>query len=384
MNIKIPLSAPCLTGKELDYIHECLDSGWVSSTGPFVKRFEDAFADYVGAKYAIAVCNGTAALHLALIAGGLQSNEEVLVPTITFAATINVIHYCNAIPVFFDCDQEFNLNLDDLERFLSQHCHTVGGRLVNNKTGRPIWGIIPVHIFGNPIDMTRLTELAQANQLIVVEDAAEALGSSHANRHVGNFGAFGCFSFNGNKIITTGGGGMVITDSPQMAAKVRYLSTQAKDDGLRFIHNSIGYNYRLTSIQAAMGLAQMEALPDFLAKKKAIHQRYVRGFSGRAAVYVRTPSPVGTSNHWITNISFSAGCKLDALGLVHKLGEVGVEARPIWHPNHLQLPNLQCPTFEITRALTEVAQTVSLPSSVNLQEAEQNYVIEEVTRLLSE
>jgi aminotransferase in exopolysaccharide biosynthesis len=382
MDIKIPLSTPCLTGKELDYIKECLDSGWVSSTGPFVKRFEDAFAHYVGAQYAVAACNGTAALHLALLAGGVQPGDEVLVPTITFAATINVVHYCNAVPVFFDCDQDFNLDLDGVERFISEKCRTVGGRLFNTLTGRPIWGIIPVHVFGNPVDMTRLMALARVHGLTVVEDAAEALGSSHANQHAGTVGTFGCFSFNGNKIITTGGGGMVVTDSCEMATKIRYLSTQAKDDGLRFIHNEVGYNYRLTSIQAAMGTAQLEALPEFLVRKKAIHRRYVEGFADISDVQVRTPASEGISNHWITNISLRSNCSRDALGLITKLTESGIEARPLWYPNHLQRPNKDFPSFEISRALGEVSQTVSLPSSVHLQDADQTYVIQEVIRIL--
>lgn len=371
----IPLSTPHISGNEWTYIKECLDTGWVSSVGSYVDKFETLFAEFVGAKYAVATCNGTAALHVSLVALGVKPEVEILAPSITFAATINAIRYCNAIPVFFDCDEFFNIDLDAVEQFLSEECIETNGSFINKKTNRRVWGILPAHIFGNPIDMTRLCKITRQYNLHLLEDAAESLGSFWQERHTGTFGELGCFSFNGNKILTTGGGGMVVTDSEELAKKIRYLTTQAKDDSLRFIHHEVGYNYRLTNIQAAMGVAQLELLPKFLIKKKEIHTRYCEKLADISQLKVCPVPASGKSNYWLTNIKLLDSSPTVALDLVQKLSEAGIQARPIWYPNHLQTTNEGCQAYRVTRAARVVEETVSLPSSVGLGQEDQERVI---------
>lgn len=371
----IPLSAPQIGGNEWSYIKQCLDTGWVSSAGEFVSQFEERFKGYVGAPYAVATSNGTAALHLALIALGLKADFEVLAPTITFAASINAIHYCGAKPVFFDCDRFFNIDLDAVERFLTDGCESRGAETFNKSSGRKVWGILPVHVFGNPVDMARVNALAHRHALHVVEDAAESVGSYFEGQHTGTFAEAGCFSFNGNKIITTGGGGMVVTRSKDVADKVRYLSTQAKDDALRFIHHEVGYNYRLTNLQAAMGVAQLELLPKYLARKKEIHNRYCTELNSAGFLSVCPVPEENPGNYWLVNVLLSKDSGLRALDLVAKLSAQGIESRPVWYPNHLQRASSGCQAFEIRNAEDLVERTVSIPCSVGLRAEDQAKVI---------
>jgi perosamine synthetase len=378
----IPLSAPNICGNEWQYIKECLDTGWVSSVGSYVSKFEKMFAEIVGSKYAIATCNGTSALHISMLTLGLNQSHEVLVPTITFAATINAVHYCNASPIFFDCDKYFNLDLDSVEQFLKEECKENAGQLVNKTSGRPIWGIVPVHIFGTTLDMPRVIELCNKYKIKCLEDAAESLGSYWGTKHSGTFSELGCFSFNGNKIITTGGGGMVVTDSESLATKVKYLTTQAKDDSVRFIHNEIGYNYRLTNIQAAMGVAQLEQLGSYLDKKKQIYSKYKNAFSKCKNIHVVDVNESNKCNYWLTNIGINNNCKLTAMDIVNKLSTKQIESRPIWYPNHLQVTNKNSQSYKITKASEYVDKTVSLPSSVGLSEQQQNTVIEAVLEVI--
>jgi perosamine synthetase len=371
----IPLSVPHVGGNEWSYVKECLDTGWLSSVGSFVDDFEKKLAHFVGAPYAVATSNGTAALHLALLASGVQVDDEVLVPTITFAATINAVHYCRARPVFFDCDTALNIDIDAVERFLTEECTRRDEGVFNRTTGKRVWGVLPVHIFGVCVDMERLQALSSRFSLSVVEDAAEALGSFHRTRHAGTFGSVGCFSFNGNKIISTGGGGMVVTHSEQLATKIRYLSTQAKDDALQFIHHEVGFNYRLTNLQAAVGVAQLEQLPGFIAKKKSIFTRYRTELNGYRSVSLIEGSSDGSYNYWLTNIVLDPGEGLSALDMVRRLEQHNIQARPVWYPNHLQKPNQGCTAYRISRATELATCVVSLPSSVGLSEDDQSRVI---------
>jgi len=377
----IPLSAPNIGQREKDSILECLDSGWVSSAGPYVSKFEKKFAEFVGVPHAVAVSSGTAALHLGLLGSGLSTGDEVIAPTITFIATVNAINYCGAKPIFFDCDEFFNLNLDAVQKFLEERCELRVGLLYNRSTNKRVWGMVPTHVFGNPIDMNRVTILAKRFGLTIVEDAAESVGSFVSGKHTGTFGICGCFSFNGNKIMTTGGGGMIVTESAALAEKLRYLSTQAKDDPDRFIHNEVGFNYRLISLQAALGIAQLESIQEFLASKQRIFARYTEAFKDSDHFQIISVPPYGVSNYWLSNIRLNAlSPHATAESLISFLKDQKIEARRIWWPNHLQKPYAECERFEISRAELEVSRVVSIPSSSGMSKAEQEQVIAALKR----
>ena len=252
----IPNAVPHLAGNEWKYLKECLDTNWVSSVGPFVDRFEREVAAYVGVPHAVATVNGTAALHVALLAAGVRPNDEVLVPALTFIATANAVSYCGAQPVFLDSEEvSWGLDAGKLADFLSRECAVKDGQVINRATGRVVRAVLPVHLYGHPFDVDAVLEVAGRYPLTVVEDAAEALGARYRGRAVGCDGLVSCLSFNGNKIITTGGGGMVLTRDEKMAARVRQLTTQARTDAIEYIHEETGYNYRLTNLQAALGVA---------------------------------------------------------------------------------------------------------------------------------
>ena len=242
------------------------------SVGSYVTRFEEMVAHYVGTKYAVVTVNGTSALHVSLLAIGIQPEDEVIVPTLTFIAPVNVIKYCGAHPVFMDCDEDtLCVDVQKISDFISEECVSRNGHTYNRKTGRRLRAIIPVHIFGHPTDMDDLVDVCFKNNIDIIEDATESLGSEYKGKKTGSFGKIGCFSFNGNKIITTGGGGMIVMDDENLAKRARHLTTQAKSDPFAYDHDEIGYNYRLTNIQAAMGVAQMEKVEEFIEIKGKMH-----------------------------------------------------------------------------------------------------------------
>ncbi|MFH1428724.1 MAG: DegT/DnrJ/EryC1/StrS family aminotransferase, partial [Candidatus Margulisiibacteriota bacterium] len=246
---------PEIRGNEWKYVKECLDTGWVSSSGDYVKKFEQHFADYTGAKYAIACVNGTSALHISLLITGIGADDEVIMPALTFVAPANAVRYVGAWPVFMDVQRDtWELDPEKLNDFINQECEYKNSCLINKNTGRQIKAIIPVHILGHPVDMDPILDIARRYELPVIEDATESLGAKYKGKNVGTIGDIACFSFNGNKIITTGGSGMIVTDNKAWADKAHYLTTQAKDDPLEYIHNEVGYNYRLPNILAAMGI----------------------------------------------------------------------------------------------------------------------------------
>ena len=268
----IPLSVPHLNGNEWKYVKECLDTNWVSSAGKFVDLFEKKIAEYTGAKYAIACVNGTAALQVSLRLAGVQPGDEVIAPALTFIAPINAIAYNGASPVFMDADEYYNIDSAKTIRFIQEETEFKDGFSYNRNTGKRVSAIVPVHVWGNACWLDDLVDVFRARNIAIVEDASESLGTRYtkgkfAGKHTGTIGKLGCISFNGNKIITTGGGGMILADDEGLAAKARYLTTQAKDDEVKYIHNKIGYNFRLTNIQAALGVAQLEQLPSILKKK---------------------------------------------------------------------------------------------------------------------
>jgi perosamine synthetase len=368
----IPLSVPHLGGREWAYVKECLDTGWVSSAGAFVDRFEKEMARYTGANHAVACSCGTAALHIALIISGVGADDEVIVPTLTFVATVNAVRYTGAHPVFMDCDCFYNIDPQKTLRFLREETFQKDGQTWNKRTGRRVAAILPVHVFGNAAELDELLSVCRNSGIRVVEDAAESLGTVYkggqlAGKHTGTVGDVGALSFNGNKIITTGGGGMVLTNNAERAARARYLTTQAKDDEVRFIHHEVGYNYRMNNVQAALGLAQLEQLPEFLDAKRRHYGEYAKRLEGIQGLTLAPVPPYAENNHWLCAVQIDASLyELDRDSLMQRLSARGIQARPVWYLNHLQRPYLQCQSYQIERALDLWESTLNLPSSVGL------------------
>ena len=364
----IPLCVPEIRGNEWRYIKECLDTNWVSSVGAFVDRFERELADYVGTKYAVATCNGTAALHIALLVAGVQPDDVVLVSTLTFISPANAIRYVGAWPVFMDAEPDYwQMDPQKVVDFLDKECQWRNGVLYDRATDRQVKAILPVHILGHPVDMDPILEVAHKYNLVVVEDATESLGAKYKDRMVGNLGDIACFSFNGNKIITTGGGGMIVTDNETWARKAKYLTTQAKDDPLEYIHNEIGYNYRLTNIQAAMGCAQLEQLDDYIAAKRRIAAAYTEVFQNVPGVTPMREADWAFSIFWMyTVLVDEAQYGISSRALLRRLGEARIQARPLWQPIHLSPAYTGSWIADGNVAERLNRQALSLPCSVGL------------------
>lgn len=376
----IPLSIPHLDGNEQRYVADCIQSGWISSAGPYVNRFELEFAKALGVAHAVACSSGTSALHIALLLAGVASGDEVLVPTVTFIAPVNTVRYVGAYPVFMDCDDHLNMDVKKVEQFLLQNCKWQEGRLVNIATHRPVTAIIPVHIFGHPVDMDYLMAVAEKFQLKVVEDATESLGSfytdgKYCGKKTGTIGQMGCFSFNGNKIISTGGGGMIVTDDAKLAERAQYLTTQAKDDAIRFVHHEVGYNYRLTNVQAALGLAQLERLGDFLKIKRDNFRRYHSALHDFSGCQMISEPPRAQSNYWHYSLVLPESGADNADIMVKMLEKKGVQARPLWYLNHLQRPYRGCEAFCIEKAPVFHRRLINIPCSVGLSDTELNSTV---------
>ena len=366
----IPLCEPVLSGREREYVDDVLRSGWVSSAGPFVNRFEAAFAERLGCAEAVAVASGTAALHLALIASGVEAEDEVLVSSMTFIAPANAVRYVGAWPVFIDADPAtWQMDPEIVRSFFRDACERTASGLRNRATGRRVSALLPVHILGHPADMESLMEIAGEFGVRVIEDATESLGAFCRERPAGTIGHVGCFSFNGNKLITSGGGGMVVAQDPDTLRLIRHLSTQAKEPGGEYIHDRIGFNYRLTNLQAALGFAQFEQLDAFLAKKRAIADTYRRELGDVPGVGFQTEAPWARSAWWLFTIQVP-----ESRELIRGLAADGIQARPLWQPMHRSAPHagtfaLPCPVAD---RLFE--RGISLPSSVSLSADDQRRV----------
>ncbi|MGI8401532.1 MAG: LegC family aminotransferase [Gemmatimonadaceae bacterium] len=380
----IPLCVPHLGGRESEYVAECLATNFVSSVGPFVPRFEQAISDFLGGVSAVATVNGTASLHLALLAAGVEVDDEVMVSTLSFIAPANAIRYCGAWPVFIDSEPDYwQMNPAAVADFLETRCESLGGVTTNRFTGRRVRAIVPVHILGHPVDMDPLLELARRYGLVVVEDATESLGARYRNRTVGTLGQIGCLSFNGNKLITTGGGGMVVTSDRKLAQRCRYLSTQAKDDPVEYVHGAIGYNYRLNNIAAALGCAQMERIGEHISAKRRIATSYASALSQIRGLSLPGEASWAHAVFWLTTITVDRGAYgLDSRDLMRTLQSRGISTRPLWQPLHLSPAHakarsnnpLPCP---IAERIAE--QALSLPSSVGLTTEMQSRVTTALT-----
>lgn len=373
----IPLSEPEISGNEWKYVKECLDTGWVSSAGSYVTRFEEMVANYVGSKYAVATVNGTSALHVSLIASGVQTDDEVIVPTLTFIAPVNVVRYCGAHPIFMDCDPDtLGLDVQKVMDFIDNECAPrKDGYTYNIKTGRKIKAIIPVHILGHPVDMDALLEICKRANIDIIEDATESLGSRYKGKMTGSFGKIGCFSFNGNKIITTGGGGMIVTDDLRLAEKIRHLTTQAKKDSFEYDHDEIGYNYRLTNIQAAIGVAQMERLEEFIETKRknaAMYKKLLSNIEGGNFLWEKSWAK---SNFWFYTIEVQRDCKKN---LMNFLLLKNIQIRPIWKLIHTLPIYRDYLTYNIFNAFDSYERCINLPCSVNIKDEEIFFIAESI------
>ncbi len=369
---RIPLSVPSISGNEMKYLKECIDSEWVSSAGSFVGHFESKISEYTGSKYAIAVVNGTSALHLSLMISGVGRNDEVIIPTVTFIAPVNAIKYCGASPIFMDSDEFFNIDVEKTIEFLTNETITKNGYTYNKITNKRIAAIIPVHVWGNAVDIEQLVGICKEKNIEIIEDASESLGTRYNSKklkgkHTGTIGSFGCISFNGNKIITTGGGGMILTNKQKFAEKAIYFSTQAKDDPRRYIHNNVGYNYRITNIQAALGVGQLEQLEKFINLKKSIRQSYLSHFKNISGVTL-SPSPnYANNNYWLNVIHINEekyGRSINDLN--EKFEANNIEVRPVWMLNHLQKPFKHYQSYKIENAIKQIKNSLCIPSSTKL------------------
>lgn len=376
----IPLVVPEIRGNEWKYVKECLDTNWVSSVGSYVDRFEKIVADRVGAKYAIATVNGTAALHIALMLAGVEKDDEVLVSTLTFIAPANAIRYVGAWPVFIDAEPKYwQMDPHAVVDFIEHGCRWDGTSLWNRRTGRRVRAILPVHILGHPVDLDPIIEVAAKYSLPVIEDATEGLGARYRGKNLGSIGSIGCFSFNGNKIITTGGGGMLVTSDPEFAARARYLTTQAKDDPIEYVHNAIGYNYRLTNVLAAMGCAQMEQLDDFIAAKRRIASTYQRAFASLPGIILPQEAESAFSTFWMYTVLIEeekAG--IGSRNLMKQLDAKKIQTRPLWQPIHRSPAHRESGAFACPVADRLAQQALSLPCSVGLTETAQASVIDAI------
>ena len=364
----LPLHEPLFQGNENKYVKECIDTGWVSSVGKFVDRFEENLAAYTGVKRAVAVANGTAALHVCLMLAGVKENDEVLVPALTFVATANAVSYCRAVPHFVDsCYENLGMDGDKLAVYLGEIAEVKGGVCYNKGTGRRIAAVIPMHTFGHPADMDKICGVATAFHLTVIEDCAESVGSFYKGKHTGNFGLVAAMSFNGNKTITTGGGGAVMTNDEELGDLAKHLTTQAKvPHKWEFYHNMTGYNYRMPNINAALGVAQLEELPDFLRCKRSLAKKYREAFRESAVAEVFTEPVYAHSNYWFNALILQPAYAHLRDELLALLNDYNIMSRPVWNLLYTLPMYRECPRMDCAVAEDIAARLVNIPSSVAL------------------
>lgn len=376
----IPLSVPNIAGNEWQYVKECLDTGWISSVGEYVNRFEQMVADFAGAKYGVAAVNGTAALHISLLLSGVKLNDYVLLPNLTFVASANAIKYIGADPLLIDADPDlWQMDLDLLESFLQNDTIKKEGELFYKKDNRRISAIMPVHILGNMCDMDRLQSILSNYPIAVVEDATEALGTSYKGKHAGTFSKVGCFSFNGNKIISTGGGGVIVTDDEKLAKKAKHITTTAKASVDEYYHDEIGFNYRLVNVLAAIGVAQMEQLPAFIKRKKEAVAFYKKELSGIADIRFQKELPDVQTNGWLFTIQTDQQQKL-----LDHLNANKILSRRFWMPMNKLPMYANCPYIQQNDTADYIYNTcLSIPSSTSITDEQLQIVVQEIKEALA-
>lgn len=387
MNKFIPLSVPNFKGKELEYVTKAVETEWVSTGGEYINQFEDDMAKYLNVEQAVACQSGTAALHLALKIAGVEYGDEVIVPTLTFIAAVNPVRYQGGEPIFMDCDNTLNMDLSKLEEFCEKECIPTENGLINKKTNKTIKALVIVHVFGNMADMERVMNIADKYRLKVIEDATEALGSyitegKYKGKFAGTVGDFGAYSFNGNKIITTGGGGMLVAKDNNLATKAKYLSTQAKDDTLYYMHNEVGYNYRMTNLQAALGIAQLEQLEQFIEIKIRNYNLYKKEIENIEGLKLLDFNQNTRSNYWFYSLLIDKErYGLDRDELLRKLNANKIQTRPIWGLIHKQNPYLGNQTYKIEKAPYYLERILNIPCSTNLREKDVMHVVKTLKEL---
>lgn len=359
------LHEPSFKGNEWLYLKECLDSTFVSSVGKFVDRFECELAAFTGAKHAVAVVNGTAALHIALKLAGVKANDEVLIPALTFVATANAVAYCGATPHFVD-SEEATLGLDvaKLRHYLTSQTERRAGLCVNRQTGQVIRALVPMHTFGHPNALDGLMAIANDFNIALVEDAAESLGSYYHGQHTGTFGLMGALSFNGNKTITTGGGGAILTNDSELARHAKHLTTTAKlPHAWEYRHDEIGYNYRMPNINAALGCAQLEQLPKMIAAKRELFNRYQLEFSSVKGLTLVAEPEQCQSNYWLQTLLLEIEQANQRDSILKATNEAGLMTRPAWILMHELKPFSSCPHMDLSCAQSLVQRLINIPSS---------------------
>lgn len=383
----IPLSVPNFEGNEKKYVDDAVEKVWVSTGGAYINQLEKQLAEYLNIEQAVAVQSGTAAIHLALVECDVKPGDLVIVPTLTFIAAVNPVRYQFAEPIFMDCDDSLCMDPVKLKQFLQDECEIIGDTIIYTRTGKQIKAIVVVHVFGNMADMEAIMDIAKEYNLFVIEDATEALGTKYtdgkyAGKFAGTIGDFGAFSFNGNKIITTGGGGMVVAKDSDKAEHMRYLSTQAKDDPLFYVHNEIGYNYRMTNVQAAIGAAQMEELPEFIERKNTNYDRYAVLLSdwehGKLGEFRKGIRP----NKWFYSLILKDDIQKDVEEIIHNLSDKQIQTRAIWGLIHEQKPYRECIAYKIQKANYYKDHVINIPCSTNLSEEDIEYVVSKIKEVI--
>ena len=360
----IHVAEPALVGNEKAYVNDCIDSNWISSNGKYINRFEEEFANYCGVKYAVACSNGTTALHLALLAAGISAGDEVIIPTLTFVATANAVTYCGATPILVDSDPvTWNINPPDIERRLTSRTKA----------------IIAVHLYGHPADMDSINAIADKHGLLVIEDAAEAHGARYKEKNAGSLGNIATFSFYGNKIITTGEGGMVVTDDKEIAYKARQLRGQGMDPARRYWFPQVGYNYRMSNVAAAIGVAQLEKIEWHLQRRRSIAYQYAEHFSNHKRIRMQPEPPSGRNAYWMSCIVLETASLISRDELALKLFDAGIETRPFFPPMH-QLPMYAETAREHKFPIADMLSRsgLSLPSHANLTDDDIAYIADQV------
>ncbi len=396
MKKEIPLSVPNLDIEIVENLRECIETGWVSTGGRFITEFEKKAAVYAGTEDAVSCQSGTAGLHTALRILGVRTDDEVIVPTLTFIAAVNPVAYLGAYPVFMDCDEYFCMDAKKLQRFCEEKCEFHEYRrdtneksekqLINKETGKRVKAIIAVHVFGNMADMETIMSIAEKYGLAVLEDATEALGSyvtegKYAGYKAGTIGDIGVYSFNANKIITTGGGGMIVSRNKKYLDEARYLTITAKEaspeEALHFVHNEVGYNYRMTNLQAALGVSQIDKLEEFINVKERNFNKYARLLADTEGLRLLPFTPCIRSNKWFYALYVDEtkfGESRDAL--MHRLIESGIQCRPVWKLTHMQKAYEKSQSYEIEKAYDYERNVLNIPCSTNLTEEDVEYVCE--------
>ena len=386
MNRFVPLSIPNFEGNEKKYVNDAVEQGWVSTGGAYIKKLEQSLAEFLHTDNVAACQSGTSALHLSMVEAGVRPGNVVLVPPLTFIAAVNPVKYQFAVPVFIDCDDSFCMDPIKLREFCEKECTFEDNQL--HYQGKTVKVVVVVHVFGNMADMEAIMNIAGKYNIKVVEDATEALGTKYidgpfAGKYAGTIGDFGCYSFNGNKIITTGGGGAVTSNDSKVVDHLRYLSTQAKNDVHYYIHNEIGYNYRMTNLQAALGVAQMEELPEFIRRKQNNYKLYCQLFDGFELGKMMGFREDIDSNMWFYSLAINKDkVKATMREIITALEERGVQTRAIWGLINEQIPYRQEKTYKLEKAPYYAERILNIPSSTQITREEIEYVVEQVKFVL--